>query len=264
VDDTELLEYLTGALADLSGVEAVALGGSRAQGTERVDSDWDLAIYYRGGFDPEALRALGWHGEATELGGWGGGVFNGGGWFEVDGRRVDVHYRDLEVVERVLAEAVEGRFEIEPLMFHLAGIPTYLLAAELAINRTLTGELPRPGYPDALRASAHERWAGMARLTLPYCRDGHAVHGHVAQTAAMITQAACYAGHGILAARGEWITNEKRLLTRADLGEINAIVAGLRADAGELTRAVDAASRLLDGRLAAVGGCVDNALVRPK
>jgi hypothetical protein len=77
----------------------------------------------------------------------------------------------------------------------------------------------------------------------------------------MITQAACYAGHGILAARGEWITNEKRLLTRADLGEINAIVAGLRADVGELTRAVDAASRLLDDRLAAVGGCVDNALV---
>jgi len=104
-------------------------------------------------FDPAGLVALGWDGEASAIGGW-GNLFNGGGWFTVEGRRVDVHYRDLTVVERILAEIQEGRFQIEPLLFHQAGIPSYLLAAELANNVILHGELPRPAYPDALRRTA--------------------------------------------------------------------------------------------------------------
>jgi hypothetical protein len=34
-------------LAGLHGVEAVRFSGSRAAGTQRSDSDWDFAIYYR-------------------------------------------------------------------------------------------------------------------------------------------------------------------------------------------------------------------------
>lgn len=52
------------ALAGLPGVQAVTLGGSRAAGTARPDSDWDFAVYYRSpGFDPLILRSLGWPGE---------------------------------------------------------------------------------------------------------------------------------------------------------------------------------------------------------
>ena len=58
------------ALARLPDVRAVALGGSRAAGTARPDSDWDFAVYYRGTggpaggvpFDPGSLRTLGWPG----------------------------------------------------------------------------------------------------------------------------------------------------------------------------------------------------------
>ena len=46
-------------LARLPGVAGVALGGSRAAGTHRPDSDWDLGLYYRTAFDPEHLRGLG-------------------------------------------------------------------------------------------------------------------------------------------------------------------------------------------------------------
>ena len=95
------------------GGTAVALGGSRAQGTHRPDSDWDFAIYYRDQFDPQELRDLGWPGEVSEVGGWGGGVFNGGAWLTIDGRRADVHYRDLVSVEHELAEAQAGRFRID-------------------------------------------------------------------------------------------------------------------------------------------------------
>jgi len=49
-----------------------------------------------GHLDPQDLRDVGWPGEVSEVGGWSGGVFNGGAWLEIDGRRADVHYRDLE------------------------------------------------------------------------------------------------------------------------------------------------------------------------
>src|SRR5689334_5527503 len=126
-DDEAFLAHVTQRLAMLPHVQAVALGGSRATGTHGPDSDWDFAIYYRGPFSPQDVRALGWPGEVSELGGWGGGVFNGGAWLEADDRRVDVHYRDLDDVEHQLAEAREGRFQIERLLFHLAGIPTYIV-----------------------------------------------------------------------------------------------------------------------------------------
>jgi len=67
-------------------------------------------------------------------------VFNGGAWLEIDGRRADVHYRDLDAVDREIVAAGEGRFSIEPLMLHLAGIPTYLIVAELAVKQVLRGQ----------------------------------------------------------------------------------------------------------------------------
>jgi predicted nucleotidyltransferase len=59
VDDDSFPLYVAGRLAGLPGVEAVTLGGSRAEGTQRPDSDWDFSIYYRGRFDPQALRVDG-------------------------------------------------------------------------------------------------------------------------------------------------------------------------------------------------------------
>ena len=76
MDDADFLNDVGDALISLPTVRAVTLGGSRAQGTARPDSDWDLAVYYQGEFQPQALRDLGWTGEVSELGGWGGGVFN--------------------------------------------------------------------------------------------------------------------------------------------------------------------------------------------
>ncbi|WP_191877382.1 nucleotidyltransferase domain-containing protein [Streptomyces filipinensis] len=244
--DTEFLTATADRLAALPAVEAVALGGSRAQGTHRPDSDWDLAVYYRGAFDPDDLRAVGWEGEVSEVGGWGGGVFNGGAWLTVDGRRVDVHYRDLDVVEHELAEAEEGRFRVEPLLFHLAGIPTYLVVAELAVNQVLRGAIPRPaGYPARLRVSAAERWHGLAGATLAYAKAHHAAHGRLTETAGAIATAAAQAAHGVLAARGEWVTNEKRLLERAGLRRMDAVAGGLRGAPDALVRAVTEAERIV-------------------
>jgi predicted nucleotidyltransferase len=239
VDDDAFPAYVADRLGGLPWVEAVTLGGSRAEGTHRPDSDWDFSVYYRGHFDPQTLRDIGWPGEVFEVGGWSSGVFNGGAWLEIDGRPTDVHYRDLDVIDREIAASHEGRFTIEPLLFHLAGIPSYLVLAELSVKRVLRGELPTPGYPAALRQRAGEVWWGRADATFGYARSYHAPQRRLAQCAGLVAQGACQAAHAVLAARGEWITNEKTLLTRAGLRQVDEFVAAAQPDEGALRDLVD-------------------------
>jgi predicted nucleotidyltransferase len=239
VDDDDFLTDTSARLAGLPGVVAVSLGGSRAQGTHRPDSDWDLAVYYRDEFDPRTLRDVGWPGEVSEIGGWGGGVFNGGAWLQIDRRRVDVHYRDLGVVEHEIAESEHGRFHVEPLLFHLAGIPSYLIVAELALNRVMHGSLPRPDYPAALRERAAQVWWGNAELVFGYAATNHARQGRAAQCIGLLVQAATQSAHAVLAARGEWVTNEKTLLTCAGLDAVNSIVTDLTPTPAGLTGATE-------------------------
>jgi predicted nucleotidyltransferase len=244
VDDDVFPDLVADRLGTLPGVKAVTLGGSRAEGIHRPDSDWDFSLYYRDEFDPQALRDVGWPGRVSEVGGWGGGVFNGGAWLVVDGRKVDVHYRDLAVIEEQIAASRDGRFSIQPLMFHLAGIPTYLVLAELAVKRVLRGELPTPRYPRALRENASKEWWNRADLTFGYALTNHAPYGRLAQCVGLLVQAASQSAHAVLAARGQWITNEKQLLTRAGLREVDDVIATARPEPGAL-REVANRSRIL-------------------
>lgn len=251
--DVDLPRHIAVCLSALPGVAAVTLGGSRATGTHDADSDWDFAIYYRGHFDPADLRAVGWPGEVSEIGGWGGGIFNGGAWLHVDGRRVDVHYRDLSDVEHHLAEARAGRFRIENLLFHLAGVPTYIVIAELAGHKILSGSLPQPEYPPALREHAPLAWWGRARLTLSYAKDAHAPRGHAVDCAGAAARACCETAHAILAARGDWVTNEKRLLQRAGLRHLDPLIQAMAPDPAALTSTLDQVTETLRIAAAAAG-----------
>jgi hypothetical protein len=244
VDDDAFLGHVADRLGELPGVRAVALGGSRAEGTHRPDSDWDFSVYYRGHFDPQTLRDIGWPGEVFEVGGWSEGVFNGGAWLEIDGRRADVHYRDLDTIDREIAASREGQFRIEPLMFHLAGIPSYLVLAELAVKQVLRGQLPTPEYPTALRERAPRVWWGRAERTFDYARVNHAPYGRLIQCAGLVAQAASGAAHAVLAARAQWVTNEKTLLTRAGLRRVDEFIADARLDPGALRDVVNRSQAL--------------------
>jgi predicted nucleotidyltransferase len=210
-------------LAQLPGAVAVVLGGSRATGTNRPDSDWDLGVYYRDGFDPADLRRLvGTTGVVSEVGEW-GPIMNGGAWLTVDGTAVDVLYRDLETIERWTADAAEGRFEILTQNGYLAGAPTYLLAGELALCRVLRGELPRPAFTDALADAARTRWEGRVRVALMFA----GIHADAADAVAcvgMLAHATLCAAHARLAARRQWVLNEKRLVARAGLGKTQRLM----------------------------------------
>lgn len=246
VDDDRFEAYVAAELAGLPGVQAVALGGSRARGEHRPDSDWDFALYYRGHFEPDTLRAKGFLGTVFDIGAWGGGVMNGGAWLTIEDRRVDVHYRDLDDVELRLAEAGAGRFHKEYLLFHVAGIPSYVVVAELALNRVLHGSLAVPAYPAALAREAARRWHDDAVLSLDYARS--VLRGHedttlsMANTLCALTEEA----HSRMAAAGRWVLNEKGLVARAGLeGEATLLLRATTPEA--LAEAMDEISLRVGG-----------------
>jgi hypothetical protein len=238
------MEHIAQRLAGIPGVVAVTLGGSRATGEASEGSDWDFGLYYRGTIDPDDVRALGWPGRVFAPGDW-GRLVDGGAWLEVEGAEVDLIYRDLTQVERWTAEATAGRFEVQREVGYVAGIPTYVLAGELAVNRVLHGELPRPdGYPPALRAAAPPVWANLAAGAL---RTGavHAERGDRVAALANLAQAVLAAAHGRLASAGRWVLNEKRLVARTGLEDAATILAGA-ASPGDLAGAPEALAGLLD------------------
>ena len=228
-------------LAALPGAAAVVLGGSRATGAHRPDSDWDLGVYYRASarpLDPDTVRALGHPGYVSALGEW-GPLMHGGAWLTVDGLAVDVLFRDLDVVELRLAQAAAGEFEILPQNGYLAGAPGYISAAELAVSVPLAGHLPRPSFPATLARSAPPRWRGRAAVSLMFAHL-HARGGEPVGCTGMLAHAVLCAAHGRLAERREWVLNEKRLVERAGLGAARPLLGAAGRTAAELEATVAA------------------------
>jgi predicted nucleotidyltransferase len=235
--DEEFVARVVAACRRLPNIEAVNLGGSRARGDHRPDSDWDFAVYYRGDIDVSMFEELGWPGRVFRPFEW-GQVMYGGAVFNLEGRHFDIHFRNLDVVEHWSEEASEGRFEVHILGFHLAGIPTYMLTGELAVSRTLWGELPRPGYPDELRASAPLAWLGRARRELEYAAYWAASENPVS-CAGALAKVALQAAHARLAHRGVWALNEKRMLQWAELTGLYDRFAALGSSRAALDEAID-------------------------
>jgi hypothetical protein len=209
------VEHLAAHLAAIPGVVAVTLGGSRATDTAVEGSDWDFGLYYRGRLNPADIVALGWPGRVFAPGEW-GRIVNGGAWLTVDGIKVDLIYRDLDEVLRWTAAARDGRFEIQREVGYVAGIATYVLAGELALGRVLAGDLPRPGFPSKLRETAPAAWSRLAAGALRFA-DTYAARQDRVACLANLCQAVLAAAQGRLAAAGEWVLNEKRLVERAEL-----------------------------------------------
>jgi predicted nucleotidyltransferase len=234
----DVAQELAPRLAAMPGVLAVTLGGSRARGEHRFDSDWDFGVYYRGGFDARELGGLGYPGHVAQPGEW-GRLANGGAWLSVQGRAVDVLLRDLDQIERWWADARHGLFEIDNVEGHLAGLPTYTPVGEIALGQLLFGELPPVTYPDRLREVAAQRWRWNSAFSLEFA-DQYLQRNNKTLAAGMISRATAQAAHSVLASRGEWILNEKRLVARAGLEEADTLLGGLWTIPAETLSAVRA------------------------
>ena len=245
-------------VARVPGVKAVTLGGSRARGMARPDSDWDFGLYYRGGIDTDAIRELGYPGQVVEPGAW-GRIVNGGAWLEVDGERVDLLYRDLDFVEHWIGESNEGRFEIDHVGGHVAGLPTYTLAGELALGTVLRGNVPRPAFTAELRRSAPPRWEGEAAFSLTVAEQ-HAERGEATGVAGLLARAVLAASHARLATRGAWALNEKGIIPRAGLEEAGEILTAVGWTPKRLQDSITRMREIL--RLAKPGDLQFDAVVR--
>lgn len=238
------MEHLAARLAEIPGVVAVTLGGSRATNTAGPGSDWDFGLYYRGRLDPADIEALGWPGRVFAPGAW-GQIVNGGAWLTVDDTKVDLIYRDLDQVLRWTAAAQDGEFEIQREVGYVAGIATYILTGELALARVLAGDLPRPEFPPKLRQTAPIAWYRLAGGAL-YFAGVYAERGDRVACLANLCQAVLATAEGRLAAAGQWALNEKRITERAGLTRVQDLLAQPGPDLAALVSRVRACLDLTD------------------
>jgi hypothetical protein len=224
-------------LIGIPGVVAVTLGDSR--GLVRPDGAWGFGLYYRDAIRAEDVRALGFEGTVVEPGDW-GRLANGGGQLTVQDQRVDLLYRDLDVVQHWIAEAEAGGYDVDRVEGYLAGMASYVLAGELALAEVLAGDLPRPEFPDALRQVAPGRWHASAAFSLASAETA-AAHHDVVSCAGLLAKAAIEVAHATLAERGGWALTERGIVRAAGLGgRVGGILAAPGDRPFELGRAVTA------------------------
>lgn len=266
----ERLVEVARRLTEVPGIVGVMLGGSRARGAERPDSDVDLGLYYRPPLDVPGLRRLaadvadprpGADGvEVAEPGAWGRWV-DGGAWLSVDAVPVDWLYRDLDRVRAAWADAQAGVLDFGFQVGHPLGFGTVAYAGEVALGRVLadpTGELAALRadmvvYPPAL-AEAYRDRLDEARFLLGAL--GKPVgRGDGAYVAGMLFRVVGLCANAVHARAGVWAINEKGLVDAAGrlpgaperfAERAHGVFTLLGPDPDALQAAVDAATRLVD------------------
>ncbi len=157
-----LLERISPVLADVPGVVSVVLGGSRASGAAHSASDTDIGLYFseRAGLDVgrllEAVKGQVDDSNAasiTEVGGWGPWIV-GGGWLTIAGKKVELLYRPIESVEKVVRDCRDGRVSMDYQPGHPHGFCSAIWMGEVALCRPLR--------------DPHGLIAGLKALALPY------------------------------------------------------------------------------------------------
>ena len=157
-----LLEAVAPAIAAVPGTLAIVLGGSRARGAAHSASDYDLGLYFseRAGLDIGRLREVVRSlvddpdgAKITEVGDWGRWIV-GGGWLTITGRKVDLLFRPIERVEKVIGECREGLITMDYPPGHPHGFCSAIWMGEVALCRPLSD-------PEAVIA-------GLKAMTIPY------------------------------------------------------------------------------------------------
>lgn len=221
-----LIDRLVNQLRQVSGIAAVALGGSYASGKQHTLSDIDLGLYYfeDSPFSIIEIRRIAEQvsaqGAPTVTGfyEWGPWV-NGGAWIHTNAGKVDFLYRNLKQVQQTILDAQQG------LVYHdYDQQPTYgfysvIYLAETQICIPLydpelhLGSLKRQVevYPPELKAKliADSLWS--AEFTLLHAR-GFAERGDVYNVAGCMTRVMANLTQALFALNERYFMRDKGVL----------------------------------------------------
>jgi len=251
-------------------MEAIALGGSRARGTAREDSDIDLGLYYDPDYpfsieelDAAAAELDDRHstGLVTRFGDWGPAV-NGGGWLIVDGQHVDFLYRDLARVREIIEQCVEGKPSGTYQLGHPLGFqnqiylgetnccrPLYDPDAALASLKAMLAE-----YPPRLRSALVEKHLFDARFEIDIA-EKPARRGDVMYVAGCLFRAAGFMTLVLYAINRRYYTNEKGAFTESIVfsqvppgfhGRVASVLSAIGSDPDALVKSVVSMRSVID------------------
>ncbi|MGO9453308.1 MAG: nucleotidyltransferase domain-containing protein [Candidatus Binataceae bacterium] len=222
-----ILNRVVARTAQVRGIIAIVLGGSRARGTADRHSDIDLGLYYdsrrpfriadltRAARDLDDRHSPGL---LTRFGEWGPGV-NGGGWLQVNGMHVDFLYRDIVAVRRAITDCRAGRVSSLYQLGHPMGFHSQIYAGEVNCcvplydpGGTLRG-LRRiiARYPEPLRRAIVIKHFFDATFELGIA-DKPADRGDAAYVAGCMFRASGFMTLVLYALNQQWLINEKGAL----------------------------------------------------
>jgi predicted nucleotidyltransferase len=218
-------------LGNVTGVVAVALGGSWARGEAHPDSDVDLGVYYRPDrplvigelrrlaqeLDDRHLPDL-----VTKTGEWGPWI-NGGGWLRVAGRAMDWLYRDAVKVAATIERSVSGQTACHYQPGHPHGFHEHVYLGEVNRCRALhdpEGLLRElrsavSTYPPKLKRVLVEKHLWEAGFSLEIARKP-AARGEASYVSGCLFRGVSCMVQALFAANERWFLNEKGSVAAVD------------------------------------------------
>jgi hypothetical protein len=222
-NDEVLIGRLVRAFGGVPGVRAIVLGGSRARGEASAQSDYDIGLYYEaenpidtGRLAKAAVLLPGAaSASVTAIGEWGPWI-NGGAWLTVDGRRVDLLYRDLGKVRLVIEACRAGKVERVYQPGHPHAFISSIYMGEVALARVLwdpdnvLAALKRQcaPYPPALAEALIRSFFWEARFALENADHGRGRQDPAYVAGCAFRSVACLC-QSLFAHNRTWLLNEK-------------------------------------------------------
>jgi hypothetical protein len=276
-DKRVVLDELVGALSQIQGIEAIVLGGSYARGTAHDASDLDIGLYYfeRAPFAiakvrrvAEAVSAQGAP-VVTDFYEWGAWV-NGGAWIHTAAGKADFLYRNIDQVERTIAEAKEGTLRHDYPQQPPYGFYSVIYLAETQVCVPLfdpherIAELKRlvAIYPPKLKEKMVNDFLWSAEFTLLHARS-FAATGDVYNTAGCLTRVASSLTQVLFALNERYFISDKKameelagfaVLPPGYVGKLCGILAHPGETAQELNQAVADLQAVWQSVVALTGG----------
>lgn len=260
----EVLDAFVTALRRVPNVVALVLGGSYARGVATSASDLDIGVYYRESA-PLALAEIravaqslctpGSSPVVTDLYGWGPWV-NGGAWIQTPATKVDLVYRNIDQVRRVIEEGWSGVCRHDYDQQPPFGFRSVVYFAETHYCVPLhdpDGEIAGlkravAVYPEAMQARIIGESLWGAEFAMWACVR-YADLADVYNAVGCMSRAAQYLVQALFAMNGEYFLNDKQV-TRI-LGEfaraprdcasrLSGVLSAPGRDAGELRGSLEA------------------------